>query len=151
MNLLKLILLYITRIFRCIFKHIGINISILLVVFSTFVSIFFLIPSLFSRVPVFSYFIDTLSLPLSYELEGTVILLDSNDEIIDESVTIYVGGYSIEAISGETFLLNFSSEPTEQIYATIEYADEAGIKTILTKKIETKDRTKLKKVIRIYV
>lgn len=150
-NFFKRCWLYITRIFRHFFKHIGIKLSILFVVFSFAISIFFMIPSLFSRVPVFSYLIDTLSLPLSYEFEGTILLMDTEGESIYQTVTVYVGGYSIDVISGETFIMNFSSESTDYFYVTIEYVDESGNKAIITKKIETNDKTTLKKVIRIYV
>ncbi len=150
-NFFKRCWLYITHIFRHFFKHIGIKLSTLFVVFSFAISIFFMIPSLFSRVPVFSYLIDTLSLPLSYEFEGTILLMDTEGESIYQTVTVYVGGYSIDVISGETFIMNFSSESTDYFYVTIEYVDESGNKAIITKKIETNDKTTLKKVIRIYV
>lgn len=143
--------LYITRIFRRIFKHIGVKLSILLVSFSFFVSMFLMVPSLFSRVPVFSYLINTLSLPLLYEFEGTVLLIGSDGEAIIQTVTIYVGGYSVDAISGESFVLNFTSESVNYFYVTIEYDNELGSKTTITKKIETNDKTNLKEVIKIYV
>lgn len=150
-NLLKWCWLHITRIFRQLFKHIGIKLSILFVVFSFAISMFFLIPTLFSRVPVFSYLIDTLSLPLSYEFEGTILLIDTDGEPVEQTVTVYVGGYSIDVISGETFIMNLASESTDYFYVTIEYADESGNKTTITKKLVTNDKTALKKVIRIYV
>lgn len=150
-NFFKWCWLHITRIFRHLFKHIGIKLSILFVVFSFAISMFFMIPSLFSRVPVFSYLIDTLSLPLSYEFEGTILLIDTEGEPVDQTVTVYVGGYSIDVISGEKFIMNFASESTDYFYVTIEYVDESGNKTTITQKIETNDKTALKKVIRIYV
>lgn len=110
-----------------------------------------MMPSLFLRVPVFSYFIETLSLPLSYEFEGMIILVDDTDEPVSQVVTVYIGGYSIDVLSGETFIMNFASESTDCFYVTIEYVDESGNKTTITKKIETNDKTALKKVIRIYV
>lgn len=77
--------------------------------------------------------------------------MDTEGESIYQTVTVYVGGYSIDVISGETFIMNFSSESTDYFYVTIEYVDESGNKAIITKKIETNDKTTLKKVIRIYV
>lgn len=150
-NFFKWCWLHITRIFKNIFKNFLIKITVLFVAFSFAISMFFMIPSLFSRVPVFSYLIDTLSLPLSYELEGTILLIDKEGESIDQSVTVYIGGYSIDVITGETFIMNFASESTDYFYVTIEYVDECGNKTTITKKIETNDKTTLKKVIRIYV
>ena len=150
-NFFKWCWLHITRIFRHFFKHIGIKLSILFVIFSFAISMFFMIPSLFSRVPVFSYLIDTLSLPLSYEFEGTILLIDTEGEPVDQTVTVYVGGYSIDVISGEKFIMNFASESTDYFYVTIEYVNESGNKTTITQKIETNDKTALKKVIRIYV
>ena len=150
-NFFKWCWLHITRIFKNVFKNFLIKITVLFVVFSFAISMFFMIPSLFSRIPVFSYLIDTLSLPLSYELEGTILLIDKEGESIDQSVTVYIGGYSIDVITGETFIMNFASESTDFFYATIEYVDECGNKTTITKKIETNDKTTLKKVIRIYV
>ena len=150
-NFFKWCWLHITRIFKIVFKNFLIKITVLFVVFSFAISMFFMIPSLFSRVPVFSYLIDTLSLPLSYELEGTILLIDKEGESIDQSVTVYIGGYSIDVITGDTFIMNFASESTDYFYTTIEYVDECGNKTTITKKIETNDKTTLKKVIRIYV
>ena len=150
-NFFKWCCLHITRIFRNLFKNLGVKLSILLVVFSLLISLFFMIPSLFSRVPVFTYFINTLSLPLSYEIEGTVILVDDEDEPVSQAVTVYVGGYSAEVFSGDTFTLNFSSEYTDYVYITIEYEDQSGVQTTLTKKIETNGNTTLKKVIKIHV
>lgn len=150
-NFFKKCWLYITRIFRRVFKHIGNKLSILFVIFSFLISMFLMIPSLFSRVPVFSYLVDTLSLPLSYKLEGIVLLVDSNDKEVDQTVTIYVGGYKVDTISGEPFVLNFASENADYFYVTIEYDDETGSETNITKKIETNDKTTLKEVIKIYV
>lgn len=150
-NLCKWCWLYITRISRCIFKHFGTKLSILFVVFSFTISMFFMVPSLFSRVPVFSYLIDTLSLPLSYELEGTILLVDAADKPLNQVVTIYVGGYSIDVSSGEPFIMEFASENTDYFYITVEYVDENGEETTITKKIETNDKTTIKKVIKIYV
>ena len=150
-NFFKWCWLHFTRIFKNIFKNFLIKITVLFVVFSFAISIFFMIPSLFSRVPVFSYLIDTLSLPLSYEFEGTILLIDTDGDPIEQTVTMYVGGYSIDVISGEKFIMNFASESTDYFYVTIEYVDQNGNKTTITKKIETNDKTVLKKVIRIYV
>ena len=150
-NFFKKCWLYITRLFRHVFKHIGIKLSILFVIFSFLISMFLMIPSLFSRVPVFSYLINTLSLPISYKLEGIVLFVDSNDEEVDQSVTIYVGGYKVDTISGEPFVLNFASEKSDYLYVTIEYDDETGNETIISKKVETKDKTTLKEVIKIHV
>ena len=107
-NFFKWCWLHITRIFKIVFKNFLIKITVLFVVFSFAISMFFMIPSLFSRVPVFSYLIDTLSLPLSYELEGTILLIDKEGESIDQSVTVYIGGYSIDVITGDTFIMNFA-------------------------------------------
>ena len=150
-NFFKWCWLHITRIFKNVFKNFLIKISVFFVIFSFIISLFFMMPALFLRVPVFSYFIDTLSLPLAYELEGKVILVDEEDEPIDQMVTVYIGGYSTEVFSGDTFILNFSSESTDHVYITIEYKDQSGIQTTITKKFETKGNTTLKEVIKRYV
>lgn len=150
-NFFKWCWLHITRIFKNVFKNFLIKITVLFVIFSFIISLFFMMPALFLRVPVFSYFIDTLSLPLSYELEGKVILVDDEDEPIDQTITVYIGGYSTEVFSGDAFILNFSSESTDCVYITIEYKNQSGIQTTLTKRIETKGSTTLKEVIKIYV
>lgn len=110
-----------------------------------------MIPSLFSRVPIFSYLVENLSLPLSYEFEGTVVILNNEEELIDETVNVFVGGYSMEVFSGEPFVLSFASECTNYFYVTIEYTNEKGEKEIITEMIETNNKTKIKKVIKIYV
>ena len=150
-NFFKWLWLHITRGFRHAFKHIEIKLSMFLVIFSFLISMFFLIPSLFSRVPVFSYLINTLSLPLSYEFECTIVLVDAEGEPVNQTVTVYVGGYSVDALSGETFILDFASNSTDCFYVTIEYEDQVGSQAIITKRIETNGKMTLKEVIRIYV
>lgn len=150
-NCIKLFWLFFSRVIRKLFKHIGFNLSLIFVLLSFFISLFFLVPSLFSRVPVFSYLIDTLSLPLSYEFDGRVNLVNSDGTDIYQPVNIYIGGYNVQSISGEQFTIKFSSESTEFFYINIEYEDATGKDAIITKRIETNGETKLSEVISINV
>ena len=149
-NALKLLWLHIVRFFRHTFKHISFFITFSLVVFSFLVSLFFMLPSIFSRVPVFSYLTETLSLPLSYEFEGKVVFEDAEGNLINQPYTIYIGGFSIDAISGETFTLDFASEPTECFYVVIEYLDQVGNSITITEKIETESLSTFEKVVKVY-
>lgn len=92
-----------------------------------------------------------MSLPISYDFEGTVMIVDEEDKLINQTVTIFVGGYSTEVFSGDSFILKFASEHADYFYATIEYTDRFGNKVITTEKIEINNKTKIKKVIKIYV
>lgn len=150
-SFLKRCWLYITLICRRVFKNIGYKLSFILIAFSFSISLFFLIPPLFSKVPVFSYFYDTLSLPISYEFDGKVILINSEEEVMDQMVVVSIGGYSVQANSGEDFKLVFTSNTKHNVYAVIEYIDENKEKAIATIKLDINNTTKLKQEIKIYV
>lgn len=147
----KKIWLFISRMIRKFFSNIGYKLSVLFVLFSFIISLFFLIPSLFSRVPVFSYLIDNLSLPVSYELNGEVILLNADNESLIEPLDIYVGGYNVQSFSGEHFTLKFASEKSDYFYLTIEYKDDNGIDKYYTKRINTNGKNNLTEVVTVYV
>ena len=150
-SFLKLCWLYFTRLFRHLFKGIQFKLSYLLVFFSFLVSLFFLLPSLFHNVPVFSYFIDTLSLPISYELNGKVVIINAEGNNVDQSVVVNVGGYSTTSNTGEEFILKLTSVSTNCFYVTVEYTDFNKSTAYYTTKIETNGNTVLKEEIVIYV
>lgn len=150
-SILKISWLQITRAFRHVFENFGVKLSILLVVFSLLISVFFLVPSMFNRMPVFSYFINTLELPISYEYEGNIILLDKNGNNIDQNVAVYIGGNSTYTDSQKDFTIIFSSVDTEYMFVNVEYKDLNGNLSIFTQKIDTHGKTTIKKDITIYV
>ena len=143
--------LLITRVTKKVFTHLGYKISLLFVMFSFIVSLFILVPSLFYKVPVFSYLVDNLSLPVSYELDGEIILMNAKNESIIQPIEVFVGGYSVQSLSGEHFTLKFASETGDYFYLTIEYKDEFGNDSYYTQRVETNGKNKLTKVVTVYV
>lgn len=150
-NVLKILRLNIVRFLKNVFKNFSFKITLFFVAFSFFVSLFLLLPSTFSKAPVFSYFIKTMELPLDYELEGKVIIVDSKGNALNQEVNVCIGGYTIETSTDETFVLDFTAPSTEYIYVIIEYKNSDGIKMINSERIETDQDVKLKKEFRIYV
>ncbi len=149
-NFFKRCWLYIVRGFSRCFRNLGFKLSILFVFFSFIISLFFLIPSLFSRTPILGSLIETMELPLSYEYVGKVIIFDEEGNQVEQAVDVYVGGYSVSTMSGEEFVLKFSSEMTDYFYLILEYKRADGSEEILTKRIETEGRTTLEGVIQIH-
>lgn len=147
----KLLWLRIMRCFRHSFKNFFFNLSLFFVAFSFFVSAFLLLPSVFSKAPVFSYFVKTMELPLDYELEGRIIMLDAQGKSINQKVEVYIGGYMIETNTDETFILDFTSPSTEYIYIVIEYENLEGDKELFSECVETERDIELKKEFTIYV
>ncbi len=150
-NIIKLLRLSIVRFFKRAFKNFSFNLTLLFVAFSLLVSLFLLLPSTFSKAPVFSYFIKTMELPLDYELEGKVTIVDSQGNAINQKVKVYFGGYMTETSTDEVFVADFTAPSTEYIYIIIEYENLDGIQKIYSERIETDQNVKLRKDFKIYV
>jgi hypothetical protein len=80
-----------------------------------------LLPNSFNRVPVFSYIIRGLPLPISYELIGRVKIVDADNNIVNRAVEVFIGGYSVLTELDGTFYLRFSSPSTNEIFVAIRY------------------------------
>ena len=133
--MLKLILLKIRRLFRGAFKGIGFKMSIVFLLFSVAVSLMIIAPNLFDRVPVYSYFIRELKLPISYELSGKIEIIDADGNLLSTDAEIIIGGYSSRTSLNGEYRLNFSSPATSEVFVTIRYADQNGNLTITTESV----------------
>ncbi len=151
-DIAKLVWLKVTRNVRRFFSNLGYKISVLCVIFTMIVSLFFLIPPLFSRVPVFSYFLYKFSLPISYEFDGKIVLTDADGSIVNQSVVVSIGGSHMLVHSGDDFVLKFPSEATDCFFVVVEYFDRCSSKTEYhIEKIDTNKEIVLQEDIYIYV
>jgi hypothetical protein len=114
------------RFFRRVFKGIGSRLSIAFLLFSAAISLMILAPNCFDRVPVYSYFIRELKLPITYEINGKVKIVDVDGNIVNTDVEIIVGGYSTSVDSNGEYVLIFSAPVTAEIFVVIRYIDIDG-------------------------
>lgn len=121
MSWLKKFWLVITRLVRKLVSKLPVVISYVFLFFSIIVCIVLLVPEWFDQVPVLSYYISEQELPMSYELRGEVIIYDQKGKTIDTNVQVFVGGYQIQAETGTSFALTFSSPAVNSIYAVVRY------------------------------
>jgi hypothetical protein len=77
-------------------------------------------------VPVLSYYISEHELPITYELNGKVKVLDENGEVINKNVEVFVGGYSTHLATTE-FNLKFSSPMVNEVFVVIRYEVDGEI------------------------
>lgn len=144
-------MLHCKRFFRRLFANFGRNASIIFLLISVITSLALLFPNLFHKTPIIGYLIETTELPLSYEFNGSIRLVESNGVKSKENITVYIGGYNIATKSGEPFTLYFSSPKTKQIFLTIVLKSPDGTERIFTKAIETNSQTRLNEEVIIYV
>lgn len=146
----KLLWVRFKHLLRSVLKRLPFAVSIFFLVIPVVISLFLLFPQLFSCSPAFPYLIEKYTLPLIYEYDGKVILLDSDNNLIDQSVTVNIGGYSIRVNTNEDFVLKFTSESTDCVFATVEYSNQNNIQETYTFKIVTSGHIKLSGDIYIY-
>ena len=111
------------RFFRSAFRGIGFKLSVIFLIFNVAVSLLILIPNCFDQVPVYSYFVRELKLPIAYELNGKVELVDVNGNVVNTDVEIFVGGYSTSTNSNGEYILDFSAPATTEIFVVIRYTN----------------------------
>ena len=81
----KLLCLKIRKALHSFFSGFCSKLSIALVLFSAVVSFWLLVPTLFDRVPIFSYFSHRLELPMKYEMYGSVKIVDCGQVLFSVS------------------------------------------------------------------
>lgn len=136
---LKLLCLKTRRAFHAFFNGFFYKLSFLFVLFSFLVSLWLLLPDLFDRAPIFPYFTQRLELPLTYEMRGSVKIVDREGNIINDSITISVGGYRERIGANTDYDLCFSSPKQDSFFVTITYKDQKGIERIYTEKVSFPD------------
>lgn len=125
-NVHKRFVLAIRRFFKNGFRGLGFKLSIVFLFFSIAISFMILLPNCFRRVPVYSYFIKELNLPITYELQGKIEIQDAYSNRINTDIKVFVGGYStVVGLDGE-FSLTFSAPDITQFYAVVRFKDTAG-------------------------
>ncbi len=92
-----------------------------LLVVSVLISLFLLVPTCFDRVPTLSYLIHKHELPITYDLVGTVMVLDTKDDIVTNNIVVYVGGYSTTVEPTSEFSLTFSSPCIDKVFVVVQY------------------------------
>lgn len=102
-------------------KNFWFNASITLLLFSMCCSLLVLIPSILHRVPVFSYFIDEMRLPISYTLKGKICICDEDNNTVNKDVEVIIGGYSTFPDVDGNFSLKFASPNSLEIPVVIKY------------------------------
>ncbi len=135
----KLLCLKIRKALHSFFSGFCSKLSIALVLFSAVVSFWLLVPTLFDRVPIFSYFSHRLELPMKYEMYGSVKIVDCEGNILNDSVAISVGGYSVKIGTNVEYDLVFSCPKDEFFFVTISYIDQKGIERNYTEKVAFPD------------
>lgn len=138
-SFLKLSCLMLKRVLRALFSRILFILPCIFVLFSVFVSFWLLLPGLFDRAPNFLYFTHKLELPLTYEMSGSVRVLDCEGNVINDSVTISVGGYSDRMGTNTDYELFFSSSKQDYCFVTITYKDSKGVEHVYTEKVSFPD------------
>lgn len=117
----KYIQLKLGRFTHKIFNRLPTALSYILLAFSLLISLTLLVPTCFNRVPVLSYFISELELPMTYELSGEVSVLNKNDDIINKNVEVFIGGYKTFIGASKEFNLKFVSPRTSEVFIVIRY------------------------------
>lgn len=77
--------------------------------------------NIFHRLPIFSYLIKELNLPITLNINGEIDFYENGKLISDLPITVKIGGYEQSVYSGENFNLNFSAVNTQNIPVVIEY------------------------------
>lgn len=138
---LKLLCLKKKRALHTLLSRIRFLLPCIFVIFSFLVSFWLLLPGLFDRAPIFPYFTKKLELPLTYEMSGSVIVLDCEGNVMNDSVTISVGGYSERMGTNTDYDLFFSSPKQDFFFVTITYKDSKGVEHIYTERVSYPDET----------
>ncbi len=135
---MKYIQLMTVRFVHKFFGRLSMILSYFFLTFSVVVCLIVLIPSCFDRVPVLSYYISEHELPIEYELQGEVKVLDENNNIVNKNVEIFIGGFNTSLTSTE-FNLKFSSPMAKEVFVVIRYDVDGDIREI-TKCLAINDR-----------
>lgn len=124
---LKLIRLKLGRFMRRFLHRLPIILSYIFLTFSVLTSLMILLPSCFDKVPVLSYYISELELPITYELCGEVKIIDKNGNTVNKNVEVIVGGYRTPILMSTEFNLKFTSPMTDEVFVVIRYENDGEI------------------------
>ena len=131
----KLLCLKIRKALHSFFSGFFSKLSIIIVLFSAIVSFWLLVPTLFDRVPIFSYSSHRLELPMKFEMYGSVKIVDCKGNLLNDSVAISVGGYRVKIGTNVEYDLVFSCPKDEFFFVTISYIDQKGKERFYTEKV----------------
>lgn len=126
----KLLGLKLRRLMRkCLHKS-PIMFSYIFLAFSVLISLMILLPNCFDRVPVLSYYIQKLELPITYELCGEVKMIGKNGNVISKNVEVIVGGYKTSVSLSKEFNLKFTAPMTDEVFVVIRYENNGKMHEI---------------------
>lgn len=128
---MKCVWIKVKRLGKKILNKFIIVLSYIFLLLSVVTSLVLLIPNCFGRVPILLYYISEARLPLVYELSGKVIILDENDEVINENIEVFIGGYKGVYLTSTEFNLKFSSPMTNEIFVVIRYKIDGVTKSFI--------------------
>ena len=131
----KLLCLKTKRCLRSLFCGFTSKLPVIIVIFCIIVNCWLLLPSMFNRVPVLSYFTHKFQLPMSYVMQGSIYIVDCEGNTYNNDVTIHVGGYCKRIGSNIDYDLEFSSPNNESLYIVIAYKNERGIESTYTQEV----------------
>jgi hypothetical protein len=140
---MKLFQLKTKRLLKNSFKGIGFNLSIIFLLFSVAVSLMLIIPNCFDRLPVYSYFVKKMELPITYEVTGKIEFYDVDGNNLDLRAMIFVGGYSCNLETDGSYKLTFSCPSTSDAYLVIRYNDQTGKEQLKTECLKLSQQTHL--------
>ncbi len=101
-------------------KHLEKWISYIIMMMCVFMFVLALFSNVAHRLPMLSFFAMELKLPYLLEFDGTVRVMSEEKEI-SVPITIDIGGYHVNAKSGETFDIKFSAVNTKDIPIVIRF------------------------------
>ncbi len=137
--MIKLLQLKIRRFYRSTFQRKGFWLSFFLLVFSFVVLIMILFPVIYDRVPLYSYFVREWKLPVAYELDGQVEIVDAAGNVVNTNVEVFIGGYSTSVDSNGQFKLVFSAPLTTELFIVIRYTTPSGQNIVKTELLVIKE------------
>lgn len=120
-NLFKLFWINLGRVIQKFLYYLPVILSYVPLIISMMISLIIFFPNCFDRVPVLTYFIEKLELPITYELCGEVKIIDKNGNIVDKNVEVIVGGYKTSILGSTEFNLKFTSPMTNEVFVVIRY------------------------------
>jgi hypothetical protein len=74
-----------------------------------------LFPGLFLQIPILSNIFENLKLPISYSIEGRVLIYNTDKQIVKKQVKIFIGGYSTLTRYDGYYYLRFTSPSAAKI------------------------------------
>ena len=86
-----------------------------------------ILPEVFGRVPLASFLVRTHELPMSYELTGSIKVIDGCGNIVNSGVEVYIGGCYADLKSSTNLYITFPSPRTDIVYVVVRYVYDGEV------------------------